>query len=263
MADTLSNFTALKLNLPMNTAYRTHTCGALRLEHQGQTVSLCGWVQRSRDLGYILFIDLRDRHGITQISIKSDQRADLYEEARKLGREFCIQVKGKVAERESKNPKLPTGEIELIPEELVVLSTSKLPPFLIEDETDGLEDLRMEYRYLDIRRPQMTRNLLTRTAIIKATRDYLSEHGFAEIETPFLIKSTPEGARDFLVPSRLHHGTFYALPQSPQIMKQLLMVAGMDRYYQVVKCFRDEDFRGDRQPEFTQIDCEMSFVEQK
>lgn len=247
----------------MQTAFRTHTCGALRLDDKGKNVSLCGWVQRSRDLGYILFVDLRDRHGITQISIKSDEQKALYDEARKLGREFCIQVKGSVAERESKNPNLPTGEVELVPSELEILSTSALPPFKIEDETDGLEDLRMEYRYLDIRRPQMTRNLLIRSEIIKATRDYLAGHGFADIETPFLIKSTPEGARDFLVPSRLHHGTFYALPQSPQIMKQLLMVAGMDRYYQIVKCFRDEDFRGDRQPEFTQIDCEMSFVEQK
>jgi aspartyl-tRNA synthetase len=208
-------------------------------------------------------LDLRDRHGITQISIKSDEQKDLYEQARKLGREFCIKVTGQVAERESKNPNLPTGEVEVFPTQLEVLSSSKLPPFKVEDDTDGLEDLRMEFRYLDIRRPQMTRNLLMRAATVKATRDYLSAQGFAEIETPFLIKSTPEGARDFLVPSRLHHGSFYALPQSPQIMKQLLMVAGMDRYYQITKCFRDEDFRGDRQPEFTQIDCEMSFVAQQ
>jgi len=247
----------------MNTAYRTHTCGALRAEHVGETATLAGWVQKSRDLGYILFIDLRDRYGITQISIKSDEQKELYETARKLGREFVIRVTGKVLERESKNLKIPTGEIELIPETLEILSEAELPPFKIEDETDGLEDLRMEYRYLDIRRPKMMKNLLIRAELVRATREYLSAKDFAEVETPFLIKSTPEGARDFLVPSRLHHGTFYALPQSPQIMKQLLMVAGMDRYFQVVKCFRDEDFRGDRQPEFTQIDCEMSFVEQK
>ncbi len=245
------------------TSFRTHTCGDLRLADAGQSVALCGWVQKTRDLGYILFIDLRDRFGVTQISIKSDEQADLYQEARKLGREFVIRVQGQVHERESKNPKLPTGEVEVFPDSLSVLNEAKLPPILIEDETDGLEDLRMEYRYLDIRRPKMTRNLLLRTQVMQATREYLYGKDFAEIETPFLIKSTPEGARDFLVPSRLHLGTFYALPQSPQIMKQLLMVAGMDRYFQIVKCFRDEDFRGDRQPEFTQIDCEMSFVEQE
>ncbi|MCL4164189.1 UNVERIFIED_CONTAM: hypothetical protein GTU68_005445, partial [Idotea baltica] len=247
----------------MHTALRTHTCGQLRQEHVGQTVTLCGWVQKSRDLGYILFVDLRDRYGITQISIKSDEMAAVYDQAKKLTREFVISVTGKVAERESKNPKIPTGEIEIVPESIEVLNAAKLPPFLIEDDTDGLEDIRMEYRYLDIRRPQMTRNILLRAQTMRAIRQYLDKQSFTEIETPFLIKSTPEGARDFIVPSRLQHGSFYALPQSPQILKQLLMVAGMDRYYQIVKCFRDEDFRGDRQPEFTQVDCEMSFVNKK
>ncbi|MEM7654714.1 MAG: aspartate--tRNA ligase [Bacteroidota bacterium] len=246
----------------MKTALRTHTCGELRLAHVGQTVTLCGWVQRSRDLGYILFVDMRDRYGITQVSLKSDTMPDLYQQARKLGREFVIAVTGTVAERESKNPKLPTGEVEIVPTQLEVLNSALLPPFLIEDETDGLEDIRMQYRYLDIRRPKMMHNLMIRSKIIQATREYLGSNQFMEVETPFLIKSTPEGARDFLVPSRLQPGYFYALPQSPQILKQLLMVAGVDRYYQVVKCFRDEDFRGDRQPEFSQIDCEMSFVEQ-
>ncbi|MFK7921014.1 MAG: aspartate--tRNA ligase [Bacteroidia bacterium] len=245
----------------MNTAFRTHNCGELRLTDVGKEISLCGWVQKSRDLGYILFMDLRDRYGITQVSIKSDDQADIYTEARKLGREYVVQVKGVLAERESKNDKMPTGEVELVPTEINILNESKLPPFLIEDETDGLEDLRMEYRYLDLRRPQMTRNMIMRSKVVSATRRFLESQDFLEIETPFLIKSTPEGARDFIVPSRLQHGAFYALPQSPQILKQLLMVAGMDRYFQIVKCFRDEDFRGDRQPEFTQIDCEMSFVD--
>lgn len=247
----------------MHTALRTHTCGQLRQEHVGQTVTLCGWVQKSRDLGYILFVDLRDRYGITQISIKSEEMGAVYDQAKKLTREFVISVTGKVAERESKNPKMPTGAIEIVPDSLEILNSAKLPPFLIEDDTDGLEDIRMEYRYLDIRRPQMTRNILLRAQTMRAIRQYLDNQSFTEIETPFLIKSTPEGARDFIVPSRLQHGAFYALPQSPQILKQLLMVAGMDRYYQIVKCFRDEDFRGDRQPEFTQVDCEMSFVKQK
>lgn len=246
----------------MKTALRTHNCGALRPEHVGQEVSLTGWVQKSRDLGYILFVDLRDRYGVTQVSIKSDDQAELYAEAKKLGREFVIRVVGKVAKRENANPKLATGEVEVVPSSLEVLNSSKLPPFLIEDETDGLENLRMEYRYLDIRRPVMTQRLITRSKIAAAVREYLVDQEFVEVETPFFIKSTPEGARDFLVPSRMNPGTFYALPQSPQILKQLLMVAGMDRYFQIVKCFRDEDFRGDRQPEFTQIDCEMSFVEQ-
>ncbi|MCI4669020.1 MAG: aspartate--tRNA ligase [Bacteroidia bacterium] len=246
----------------MQTSLRTHNCGELRLSHVGQEASLCGWIQRSRDQGYILFVDLRDRYGITQVSIKSDEHKEIYDKARKLGREFVVKFTGMVVERESKNPKLPTGEVELVPTSMELLNEAKLPPFLIQDDTDGLEDLRMEYRYLDLRRPKMTQNFETRAKVMRATREYLDSKGFLEIETPFLIKSTPEGARDFLVPSRLHHGTFYALPQSPQIMKQLLMVAGMDRYYQIVKCFRDEDFRGDRQPEFTQIDCEMSFVGQ-
>ena len=246
----------------MKTKLRTHNCGELRIEHVGQTVRLCGWVQKSRDLGYILFVDLRDRYGITQISIKSEA-AEIYQEARKLGREFVISVSGKVVERESKNANISTGNIELIPESLEILNEAKLPPFLIENETDGLEDIRMTYRYLDIRRPKMAYNLMLRAKVAKAIREYLDNQAFVEVETPFFIKSTPEGARDFLVPSRLNAGTFYALPQSPQILKQLLMVAGLDRYYQIVKCFRDEDFRGDRQPEFTQIDCEMSFVEQE
>jgi aspartyl-tRNA synthetase len=247
----------------MQTSFRTHTCGVLRLQHAGETVTLCGWVQGARDLGYILFLDLRDRHGITQVSIKSDTEAAIYEQARKLGREYVIQVTGRVAERESKNPKLATGDIEIIPTSIEVLNAAKLPPFLIEDDTDGKEDIRMTYRYLDLRRPAMARNLMLRAQVARAAREYLDNQGFVEIETPFFIKSTPEGARDFLVPSRLQPGNFYALPQSPQILKQLLMVGGMDRYYQIVKCFRDEDFRGDRQPEFTQIDCEMSFVKQE
>ncbi|MEZ4772253.1 MAG: aspartate--tRNA ligase [Bacteroidia bacterium] len=247
----------------MKTTLRTHSCGELRMEHVGQEVTLSGWVHKSRDLGYILFIDLRDRYGITQISIKSDQLPEIYEQARKLGREFVVRVTGKVDERESKNTKIPTGEVELTPSLIEVISESKLPPFKIENDTDGGEELRMEYRYLDIRRPKMRDNLILRAKAMKAVREYLDENFFVEIETPFLIKSTPEGARDFVVPSRLSKGSFYALPQSPQILKQLLMVAGMDRYYQIVKCFRDEDFRGDRQPEFTQIDCEMSFVQQK
>lgn len=247
----------------MKTTLRTHSCGELRPQHAGQEVTLCGWVQKSRDLGYILFVDLRDRYGITQVSVKSDDLPEIYEQARKLGREFVVKVTGTVSERESKNLKIPTGEVEVIPSSIEVLSESKLPPFKIENETDGLEDLRMEYRYLDIRRPKMRNNLILRAKVMKAVREYLDANEFTEIETPFLIKSTPEGARDFIVPSRLSKGGFYALPQSPQILKQLLMVAGMDRYYQIVKCFRDEDFRGDRQPEFTQIDCEMSFVNQK
>ncbi len=247
----------------MNTNYRTHTCGELTLQHIHQTVTISGWVQGTRDIGYILFMDVRDRYGITQVSIKSQENPELYEEAKRLGREFVISVTGKVAERESKNPKLTTGDIEIIPQSLTIMNPAKLPPFLIEDETDGNEELRMKYRYLDIRRPKMANNLILRSKVTKAVREYLDNLNFCEIETPFFIKSTPEGARDFLVPSRLNPGTFYALPQSPQILKQLLMVAGMDRYYQIVKCFRDEDFRGDRQPEFTQIDCEMAFVSQE
>lgn len=241
---------------------RSHTCGELRPAHIGQEVTLCGWVQKARDLGYILFFDMRDRYGITQISIKSDELVDLYAKAQTLGREYVLEVKGTVVERESKNDKIPTGHIEIVPSEINILNEAKLPPFKIEDDTDGGEELRMEYRYLDIRRPKMAKNLMIRSKMMRAVREYLDDQAFVEVETPFLIKSTPEGARDFIVPSRLHHGTVYALPQSPQILKQLLMVAGMDRYFQIVKCFRDEDFRGDRQPEFTQIDCEMSFVDQ-
>ena len=247
----------------MKTTLRTHNCGELRLSDAGKEVTLSGWVQKSRDLGYILFVDLRDRYGITQISIKSEEMPEIYEQVRKFGREFVVSLTGVVAERESKNTKIPTGEIEIIPQAIEVLNPSKLPPFLIEDETDGSEDLRMTYRYLDIRRPKMAKALMLRAQVMRAVREYLDGQQFAEIETPFFIKSTPEGARDFIVPSRLQHGSFYALPQSPQILKQLLMVAGMDRYYQIVKCFRDEDFRGDRQPEFTQVDCEMSFVKQE
>lgn len=247
----------------MKTTFRTHNCGELQIADAGKQVTLCGWVQKSRDLGYILFVDLRDRYGITQISVKSDDLPEIYEAARKLGREFVISVTGIVAERESKNTKIPTGEVEIVPTHLDILNASELPPFLIEDETDGNEDLRMTYRYLDIRRPKMAQNLMLRAKVMKSVREYLDGEAFTEVETPFFIKSTPEGARDFIVPSRMQHGNFYALPQSPQILKQLLMVAGMDRYYQIVKCFRDEDFRGDRQPEFSQIDCEMSFVNQE
>jgi aspartyl-tRNA synthetase len=247
----------------MKTGLRTHTCGELTINDLNKNVRLCGWVQKVRDLGKFCFLDLRDRYGITQISFRTDRNADLYDQARKLGREFVISVEGTVIERESKNPQLATGEIEILPESLTILSSAQLPPFLIENETDGSEELRMQYRYLDIRRPVLAQNLILRAKVVKAVREYLDGLGFIETETPNLIKSTPEGARDFIVPSRLHPGTFYALPQSPQILKQLLMVAGMDRYYQICKCYRDEDFRGDRQPEFTQIDCEMSFVEQE
>lgn len=240
---------------------RTRTCGELRIEHVGETVTICGWVQKSRDLGHFVFVDVRDRYGITQINVPATAQ-ELYQKACSLGREFVVQVTGTVTERESKNKNIPTGEIEVVPTALEILNTAETPPFKIEDETDGLEDLRLQYRYLDIRRPSMAKALMLRHQMTKAVREYLDALNFVEVETPVLIKSTPEGARDFLVPSRLHEGNFYALPQSPQILKQLLMVAGMDRYYQIVKCYRDEDFRGDRQPEFTQIDCEMSFVTQ-
>lgn len=242
---------------------RTHTCGELRPVYQNQQVILCGWVQTTRDFGKFIFVDLRDRFGITQIAVNAETNGELYTAAKQLGREFVIQVKGQVQLRSNPNPNIPTGEIEILPETLTVLNTSEVPPFKIENDTDGLEELRMQYRYLDIRRPAMAANLVLRAQMVKAVREFLDGKGFLEIETPNLIKSTPEGARDFLVPSRLQPGSFYALPQSPQILKQLLMVAGMDRYYQIVKCYRDEDFRGDRQPEFTQIDCEMSFVEQE
>ncbi len=240
--------------------HRSHTCGELRLEHAGQTVTLAGWVQKTRDLGHFVFIDLRDRYGITQINVSSDDK-DLYDRATSVGREFVLKVTGKVVERESKNSKLPTGNIEIVPESIEVLNASKTPPFMIADETDGLDPLRMQYRYLDLRRKPLQDNLILRHKMGFATREYLNSQGFLEIETPYLIKSTPEGARDFVVPSRMNPGQFYALPQSPQTFKQILMVAGYDKYFQIVRCFRDEDLRGDRQPEFTQIDCEMAFVE--
>jgi len=243
--------------------YRTHTNGALRIEHKDEQVTLAGWVQRVREFGGMTFVDLRDRYGLTQLVFSDDIDADLNAAANKLGREYVIQIKGNVLERSAKNDKMPTGDIEVKVNELTVLNAAEIPPFIIEDETDGGEELRMKYRYLDIRRPVVAKALMLRAKLVKAVREYLDNLEFVEVETPNLIKSTPEGARDFLVPSRLQNGKFYALPQSPQILKQLLMVAGMDRYYQIVKCYRDEDFRGDRQPEFTQIDCEMSFVDQE
>lgn len=243
--------------------HRTHTCGELRIEDLGKTVTLSGWVQKSRDLGGMTFIDVRDRYGITQLTFNSEDNESLRSQARELGREYVIKVTGTVIERSSKNPKIPTGDIEIKVSNLQVLNESKLPPFTIEDETDGGEDIRMKYRYLDIRRNPVKNSLLFRHKVTQEVRNYLSALDFCEIETPYLIKSTPEGARDFIVPSRMNLGQFYALPQSPQTFKQLLMVGGMDKYFQIVKCFRDEDLRADRQPEFTQIDCEMSFVEQE
>ena len=243
--------------------YRTHTCGELRLPDAGKTVTLAGWVQRARDLGGLTFVDLRDRFGITQLSFNMERDQALCEQARELGREFVVQATGTVRERESKNTHIPTGEIELIVTELKVLNGAKTPPFTIEEETDGGEELRMKYRYLDLRRPNVRRHFELRHRMALEVRNFLGGQGFLEVETPVLIKSTPEGARDFVVPSRMHPGEFYALPQSPQTFKQLLMVAGFDRYFQLVKCFRDEDLRADRQPEFTQIDCEMAFVEQE
>ena len=243
--------------------YRTHTCGELRLPDAGKTVTLAGWVQRARDLGGLTFVDLRDRFGITQLSFNMERDQALCEQARELGREFVVQATGTVRERESKNTQIPTGEIELIVTELKVLNGAKTPPFTIEEETDGGEELRMKYRYLDLRRPNVRRHFELRHRMALEVRNFLGGQGFLEVETPVLIKSTPEGARDFVVPSRMHPGEFYALPQSPQTFKQLLMVAGFDRYFQLVKCFRDEDLRADRQPEFTQIDCEMAFVEQE
>ena len=242
---------------------RTHHCGELRLAEAGIRVTLAGWLQRSRDFGGMTFIDLRDRFGITQLVFNMETDARLCEEARKLGREFVIQVSGTVAERSNKNPNLPTGDIEIIVDAVKVLNQAKIPPFTIEDKTDGGDELRMQYRYLDLRRPLVRKNIELRHRMAMETRNYLSDAGFLEIETPFLIKSTPEGARDFVVPSRMNPGEFYALPQSPQTFKQLLMVSGFDRYFQIVRCFRDEDLRADRQPEFTQIDCEMSFVERE
>jgi aspartyl-tRNA synthetase len=241
---------------------RSHTCGALNIQHIGQTITLSGWVQKSRDLGGMTFVDLRDRYGITQLVFNMETNAELCERARKLGREFVIQTKGIVAERSNKNKKIFTGEIEIIVEDLSILNKSIIPPFTIEDDTDGGEELRMKYRYLDLRRNPLRKNMELRHRMSIETRKYLDTQSFFEIETPYLIKSTPEGARDFVVPSRMNKNQFYALPQSPQTFKQLLMVAGYDRYYQIVKCFRDEDLRADRQPEFTQIDCEMSFVDQ-
>ena len=243
--------------------YRTRTCGNLRLADEGLVVTLAGWVQKIRKMGGMTFVDLRDRYGITQLVFNQEVNADLCEKANKLGREYVIQVVGTVRERSSKNPNLPTGEIELIVSELNVLNTAVTPPFTIEDETDGGDDLRMKYRYLDLRRNCVRANLELRHRMAFEVRRYLDEQGFLEVETPILVNSTPEGARDFVVPSRMNPGQFYALPQSPQTLKQLLMVSGFDRYFQIVKCFRDEDLRADRQPEFTQIDCEMSFVEQE
>ena len=243
--------------------HRTHTCGELRADHAGQTVTLSGWVQRTRDLGGMTFVDVRDRYGLTQLAFNMDSNEALCLNARKLGREFVIKATGLVKIRESKNAQMPTGDIEIEVTQLDVLNASKTPPFTIEDDTDGGDDLRMQFRYLDLRRKPVQRNLMLRHRLSIETRKYLDGVEFIEVETPYLIKSTPEGARDFVVPSRMNPGQFYALPQSPQTFKQLLMVSGYDRYYQIVKCFRDEDLRADRQPEFTQIDCEMAFVEQE
>jgi len=242
---------------------RTVTCGALNLQNLGDSVTLCGWVQKSRDLGGMTFIDIRDRYGITQLVFNMDDNRELCEKARTLGREFVIKAIGIVVERSNKNPKMPTGDIEIKITALEILNSAKLPPFLIDDETDGGDELRMKYRYLDLRRNPVRNNLVLRHKMAQSVRRYLDALNFIEVETPVLIKSTPEGARDFVVPSRMNGGEFYALPQSPQTFKQLLMVSGFDRYFQIVKCFRDEDLRADRQPEFTQIDCEMSFIEQE
>ncbi|MFO8146805.1 MAG: aspartate--tRNA ligase [Bacteroidota bacterium] len=244
--------------------YRSHTCGELRTENIGEDVILSGWVQKLRDKGFMMWVDLRDRYGITQLIFDEERTSKaLMQQASQLGREYVIQIKGKVIERESKNPQLPTGDIEILVSEYILLNASKTPPFTIENDTDGGEELRMKYRYLDIRRNPVKDSLMFRHKVGMQVRNYLSNQGFIEIETPYLIKSTPEGARDFVVPSRMNEGQFYALPQSPQTFKQLLMVGGMDKYFQIVKCFRDEDLRADRQPEFTQIDCEMAFVEQE
>ncbi|MAM19765.1 MAG: aspartate--tRNA ligase [Bacteroidota bacterium] len=244
--------------------YRSHTCGELNASAIGQEITLAGWVQKVRNKGFMIWVDLRDRYGITQLIFDEERSAeDLMNLAGTLAREFVIQVKGEVIERESKNPNIPTGDIEVLVKELQILNDSKTPPFTIEEETDGGEDLRMKYRYLDIRRNPVKNKLMFRHKVAMQVRNYLSDQGFIEVETPYLIKSTPEGARDFVVPSRMNEGQFYALPQSPQTFKQLLMVGGMDKYFQIVKCFRDEDLRADRQPEFTQIDCEMTFVEQE
>ena len=244
--------------------YRSHNNGELRLEHEGQEIYLSGWVQKIRDKGFMVWVDLRDRYGMTQLIFDAERTdASLVEKARSLGREFVIQVKGKVIEREAKNDQMSTGEIEILVSELNILNEAKTPPFTIENETDGGDELRMKYRYLDIRRKPVRENLIFRSKVTMEVRNYLAAEGFIDVETPYLIKSTPEGARDFVVPSRMNEGQFYALPQSPQTFKQLLMVGGLDKYFQIVKCFRDEDLRADRQPEFTQIDCEMAFVEQE
>jgi len=244
--------------------YRSHNCGELTASHINTEVTLSGWVQKSRDKGFMIWVDLRDRYGITQLIFDEERTSKIIlEQAQKLGREFVIQIKGTVIERESKNKNIPTGEIEVLVKELNILNESLLPPFTIEDKTDGGEDIRMKYRYLDIRRNPVKNNLIFRAKVTQEVRNFLSNNEFIEVETPYLIKSTPEGARDFVVPSRMNEGEFYALPQSPQTFKQLLMVGGMDKYFQIVKCFRDEDLRADRQPEFTQIDCEMAFVEQE
>lgn len=244
--------------------YRSHNNGELRLEHEGHEISLSGWVQKVRDKGFMVWVDLRDRYGMTQLIFDAERTdATMVEKARSLGREFVIQVKGKVIEREAKNDQMPTGDIEILVSELSILNESKTPPFTIENETDGGDELRMKYRYLDIRRNPVRENLIFRSNVTMEVRNYLAKEGFIDVETPYLIKSTPEGARDFVVPSRMNEGQFYALPQSPQTFKQLLMVGGLDKYFQIVKCFRDEDLRADRQPEFTQIDCEMAFVEQE
>ena len=241
---------------------RTHTCGELRIDDVGQEVTLSGWVQKVRDKGGLLWIDLRDRYGVTQLTFEEGRsNAEAMKVAQSVGREFVVTAKGKVVKRYSKNDKIPTGDIEIDVTELKVQNTSKTPPFVIENDTDGGEDLRMKYRYLDLRRNEVRQKLELRSKMANGVRNYLADQEFIEVETPVLIKSTPEGARDFVVPSRMNPGEFYALPQSPQTFKQLLMVSGFDRYFQIVKCFRDEDLRADRQPEFTQIDCEMSFVE--
>ena len=243
--------------------YRTHTCGSLRIEHKNETVTLAGWVQKVRNLGAMTFIDLRDRYGLTQIVVEENSAAEVRETALKVGREWVLQVTGTALERQSKNPKMPTGDIEVAATAITVLNEAQTPPFTIEENSDGGDDLRMKYRYLDLRRPPLQRNMILRHKMAQEIRRFLDQEGFLEIETPYLVGSTPEGARDFIVPSRMNPNQFYALPQSPQTLKQLLMVAGYDRYFQIVRCFRDEDLRADRQPEFTQIDCEMAFVEQE
>ena len=244
--------------------YRSHNNGELRIENAGQEVFLSGWVQKVRDKGFMVWVDLRDRYGVTQLIFDGERTdAGIVDQARSLGREFVVQIKGQVIEREAKNDQMPTGDIEILVTELTILNKSKTPPFTIENETDGGDELRMKYRYLDIRRNPVRENLIFRSKVTMEVRNYLSKQGFIDVETPYLIKSTPEGARDFVVPSRMNEGQFYALPQSPQTFKQLLMVGGLDKYFQIVKCFRDEDLRADRQPEFTQIDCEMAFVEQE